>query len=242
MTETKDLASEARAALDGVTPGRWVWRGNTDHRGDVELRAVGGPHGHLDVMRRCQEDDPAETAAAEWDADRELGDYIDRDRWIEMREANPEKYISFGADGAHWHVTHGRDLVVCEVARNQNLPDDTPRDHPKVYRADVVDVRNANARFIAAAPDLVRRMAAALEEAEALLERAVELSARDMLSTIGHAAVAPALQRLTDALGIAPLPDAATLVGWDDLDDEAHAALLDFARARLGLATPSEED
>lgn len=242
MTETKNLASEAQAALDGITPGRWVWRGNTDHRGDVELRAITPGKGCLDVMRRCVEDDPAETAAAEWDADREIGDYIDRDSWIEMRENSPEKYIAFGADGAHWHVTHGRDLVVYEVARNQNLPDDTPRDHPKVYRADVVDVRNANARFIAAAPDLVRRMATALEDADALLERAVELSARDILATIGHAAVAPTVQHLTDALSIAPLPDAATLVGWDDLDDEAHAALLDFARARLGLATPPGED
>lgn len=100
----------------------------------------------------------------------------------------------------------------------------------------------ANARFIATAPDLVRRMAAALEEAAAALERAVELSARDILATIGHAAVAPAVQRLTDALGLDPIPDAATLVGWDDLDDEAHAALLDFARARLGLATAPRED
>ncbi len=42
-----------------------------------------------------------------------------------------------------------RKLAVYEVARHQGLPDDTPRDHPKIYRADVVDVRNKTARFIA---------------------------------------------------------------------------------------------
>ena len=42
-------------------------------------------------------------------------------------------------------------LAVFEVARSQQLPDNTPADHPKIYRHDVVDVRNANGRFLAAA-------------------------------------------------------------------------------------------
>jgi hypothetical protein len=48
------------------------------------------------------------------------------------------------------------DLAVYEVARNQGLPDDTPRSHPKVYRADVVDVRNPNARFLRDSWEYVR--------------------------------------------------------------------------------------
>ncbi|MGO2030615.1 MAG: ead/Ea22-like family protein [Glutamicibacter ardleyensis] len=60
-----------------------------------------------------------------------------------------------------------KDLMVYEVARNQNLPDETPRSHPQVYRADVVDVRHPNARFMAAAnPETVLALITRLEQAE----------------------------------------------------------------------------
>ncbi|MGP9488912.1 ead/Ea22-like family protein [Glutamicibacter sp. BW80] len=72
-----------------------------------------------------------------------------------------------------------KDLMVYEVARNQNLPDDTPRNHPKVYRADVVDVRHPNARFMAAAnPETVLALITRLEQAEENLESALEANKR----------------------------------------------------------------
>lgn len=180
MTETKNLASEARAALDAITPGPWE-------------PATAPAHG--------SDETPAEYVAA---------------------TLRPDSALLY---------------VVC-------APSPDPERWAYVLPAITGDgpTSRANAAFIAAAPDLVRRMAAALDEADAALERAIELSARDMLATIGHAAVAPTVQRLTDALGLDPLPDAAALVGWDELDDEAHAALLNFARARLGLATAPGED
>jgi hypothetical protein len=41
------------------------------------------------------------------------------------------------------------ELEVYEVARAQGLPDETPIDHPAVYRTDICDVRSTNAKFLA---------------------------------------------------------------------------------------------
>lgn len=65
-----------------------------------------------------------------------------------------------------------KNRLVFEVARNQGLPDGTPRSHPKVYRADVVDVMHPNAEFIATFDPptvlaLIDRAAAAEREAVA---------------------------------------------------------------------------
>lgn len=76
-----------------------------------------------------------------------------------------------------------KDLMVYEVARNQNLPDDTPRNHPKVYRADVVDVRHPNARFMAAAnPGAVLALLTRLEQVEAAVARVRAIREGDVCS------------------------------------------------------------
>lgn len=60
-----------------------------------------------------------------------------------------------------------KNRLVFEVARNQGLPDGTPRSHPKVYRADVVDVMHPNAEFIATFdPPTVLALLSRLEQAE----------------------------------------------------------------------------
>lgn len=70
------------------------------------------------------------------------------------------------------------DLAVYEVARNQGLPDDTPRDHPRIYRADVVDVRNPNARFLRDSWAFVDHLLGEVDRLTAELARANE--ARDL--------------------------------------------------------------
>lgn len=65
-----------------------------------------------------------------------------------------------------------KNRLVFEVARNQGLPDGTPRSHPKVYRADVVDVMHPNAKFIATFnPEAVLALLSRLEQAEQAVQR-----------------------------------------------------------------------
>lgn len=86
---------------------------------------------------------------------------MDFERWG-MQSAAP-RFI----DADHFMVS-GKGLAVYQVARNQGLPDGTPRDHPKVYRADVVDINHPDARHMAAFdPPTVLALIARAEAAEA---------------------------------------------------------------------------
>lgn len=70
-----------------------------------------------------------------------------------------------------------KNRLVFEVARNQGLPDGTPRSHPKVYRADVVDVMHPNAEFIATFdPATVLALLSRLEQAEQAVQRVREVA------------------------------------------------------------------
>jgi hypothetical protein len=152
-----DVVERAEAALEGVISGPWWWGGNTDNHGDVCLHARVSGYGWVDILRTCVEQIDDEKIGQEWDsADREfgIGGYIDRDAFIEQARDHPRAPLAF-IETAGMCVQHGRNHAVYEVARNQKLPDDTPREHPKVYRGDVVDIRNAHARFIAASRQLV---------------------------------------------------------------------------------------
>lgn len=158
-----DIVARALAALEGTIPGPWFWHGNTDHNGDVGLCGRIPGLGVVDVLRTCQERRTEESLGKEWDQDADLADYISREDYIADRmDGNPHRYLAFGREDAAF-VEFGRDHAIYEVARNQGLPDDTPRDHPKVYRADVVGVRNANAQFIADARTLVPGLLAEIE-------------------------------------------------------------------------------
>lgn len=55
-----------------------------------------------------------------------------------------------------------RELAVYEVA-----PQATERSDPKVYRADIIDIRHPDARFIAAAREAVPALIARIRELEA---------------------------------------------------------------------------
>jgi len=143
-----DLDLDAiQARVDAAAPGPWWWGGNVDHHGDVGLRGRKSGSGVIDILRNLTEDIDKEEAGREWDTT-DASDFIDRESYIEWRTENPKSYLAFLSEDELF-VEHGRDLAVFEVARNQGLPDDTPRSHPKVYRGDVIGVRNANATFIA---------------------------------------------------------------------------------------------
>lgn len=87
---------------------------------------------------------------------------MDFERWG-MQKAVP-RFL----DDESLMMQTAKSLLVYEVARNQNLPDDTPRSHPQVYRADVVDVRHPNAKFMAAAnPETILALITRTEQAEA---------------------------------------------------------------------------
>lgn len=168
-----DVLARARRLLDGVIPGPWWWGGNTDHHGDVCLHSRMPGYGWVDIMRTCAEPRDDEAVGREWDAARDefgIDAYIDRDEYIEQAANHPRQQLAFiETDGMF--VQHARDHVVYEVARNQKLPDDTPRDHPKVYRADVVDIRNAHARFIAGSRQLVDDLVDEVEQLRAQVAR-----------------------------------------------------------------------
>lgn len=181
-----------------ATPaGPWWWGGNVDHRGDVGLRAHKPGAGVIDIMRTCQEDVSEDSAGSEWDADSELADYLDREDYIQRRMENPKDYLAFLAD-EDLFVEHGRDLAIFEVARNQGLPDDTPRDHPKVYRGDVVGVRSKIADFIAHSREDVPALVAEVKSLTAQLQaaRALADEAEAQLAYIGAGCVSATREEL----------------------------------------------
>lgn len=166
---SQDIVAWARESLEGIIPGRWFWGGNTDV-GDIGLCGRMPGLGVVDVLRTCVETITDEQIGQEW-VRQELSEYIDREDYVEARRNHPNHYLAFGRPDALF-VEYGRDLAIYEVARNQGLPDDTPRDHPQVYRADVVGVRNKHAQFLADSPELVRGLLAEVERLRALLTAA----------------------------------------------------------------------
>ena len=60
-------------------------------------------------------------------------------------------------------ATDARELAVFEVGRARGLPDDTPRSDPRIYRADIVDVRHPDAQLIAHAPEDIAALVAEVE-------------------------------------------------------------------------------
>lgn len=174
MTDLAAIRARAAAAIGGP----WKWRGNTDtgdvrlvgHILVDDTRNPGWqrPYG-LDVFGTIREertvDDPGAKEYAEYLRDVRILDRVTReyrpytadeiaqgvlDDWVNEKfsdEPRTDNYIAFVNATSHFYEA-ARDLAIYEVARAQGLPDDTPRDHPKVYRADLIGIRNANAEFI----------------------------------------------------------------------------------------------
>lgn len=173
MTEQQNLRQLAEKAV----PGPWWWGGNTDHQGDVGLRGIIKDSGVVDVLRTVQETVDEKSALAEWvklDSDEQsyYGTVADYQRY---REEHAKHYLSFLSED-RFFVEEGRLKAIYQVALNQGLPETTPRSHPKVYRADVKGVNNANAKFIAAADPTT--VLALLDERDKYLEALQQLQNR----------------------------------------------------------------
>ena len=182
--ETPDVA-ELRHLAEAATPGPWFWWGNTDNH-SVALCGRQPGLGVCEVISTLsversttgREADQLRSDLAEYtnltlsgieDAVEEWAtDEYDQPRTDQRLSVTDENYIRRTAE----------ELAVYEVARAQGLPDDTPRDHERVYRADVCDLRATNARYLAAAnPAAVLGL---LDDADALrAELAHMTEARD---------------------------------------------------------------
>ena len=170
--ETPDVA-ELRRLAEAATPGPWFWWGNTDNH-SVALCGRQPGLGVCEVISTLS----VERSTTGREADqlrRDLAEYTDLslsdiedavEEWAtdEYDQPRTDQRLSI-TDENHIRRT-AEELAVYEVARAQGLPDDTPRDHERVYRADVCDLRAANARYLAAANPAV--VLALLDERDAL--------------------------------------------------------------------------
>ena len=179
---TPDELDAIRALDAEATRGPWAWRGNTDSPGSLRLAAPGidvlstipverDPNDvHPDLLDACGGD---EHAARKWQRHWAWDDAADCIRTDErLALVNPATFMYEPADT----------LAVYEVARAQGLPDDTPGDHPKVYRRDVVALRHPNARMLAegrqAVTDLLAEVDRLRAERDDARRQAAELDAR----------------------------------------------------------------
>lgn len=152
--------ADMSAVTAAITDGDWYWGGNTD-MGDVGLYSHIPGKGRVVVLGLLPHHfTRAEAVAKVGGSDLDPSDRADLIRRI---CDTPENRLAFGNADARF-IVEARDTVIYEVARNQGLPDDTPRSHPEVYRADVVGSRHPNAAFMAAAPKHLRAASAALTE------------------------------------------------------------------------------
>lgn len=155
-----------RALADAATPGPWVWAGNVDTgepRLDSHAPGMGASVlaiGTADRSKTGRAADELRSYARECGLDPEE----EVDLWATDHYGEPVKEPRLWFYTDHMAVD-ARDRVVFEVA-----PDATHRGDPKVYRADIKDIRHPDAQFIAAArtavPALLDTLAAVEELAK----------------------------------------------------------------------------
>jgi hypothetical protein len=176
LAEPKVVDLDAiEARLKGTSPGPWMWRGSVDHGGDIYLAAK-GEHGLQEVLGTVGVDRVVR--------DRDIEDCMDGTGW--SRETAKEWLERVWAydpvkDGPREDqricffepnpgiLKTGAELAVFQVARARGIPDDTPRTDPRIYRGDIVDVRNPDARFIAAARQDVEDLVAEVKRLRKLV-------------------------------------------------------------------------
>ena len=210
---------ELRRLAEAATPGPWFWWGNTDNH-SVALCGRQPGLGVCEVISTVG----VERSTTGREADslrRDLAEYTDLSlsgiedavqEWAfdEYDQPRIDQRLSV-TDENHIRRT-AEELAVYEVARAQGLPDDTPRDHERIYRADVCDLRTTNARYIvAASPPAVLDLLDQLDAAEARLAavrdivRDVAIDAGDDRGTYGetyHAGMVTVAARIRQALAI----------------------------------------
>ncbi len=171
---TPEKLAELRRLLDAATPGPWFWWGNTDTH-SVALCGRQPGLGVCEVISSLNE----ERSIASRDADQQREGMRDAgyteaqiakaiEEWAEDEWGYPRTDARLSVTDEHYIRRTAEELAVYQVARAQGLPDDTPRDHPKVYRADVCDLRAPNARLIPAAVNALPALLGAAAERDAL--------------------------------------------------------------------------
>lgn len=142
-----DLEAKATAASGGP----WHWAGNTD-TGEPYLATWTPGFGRCQVLaigydERSATGREAESMRSSLDECGYDAEDIDRlvTEWAVDSFGSPrrEPRLEFATD---LMMVNARDLAIYEVA-----PEATSRDHPDVYRADVVGIRHPDAEYIAAA-------------------------------------------------------------------------------------------
>lgn len=187
-----------QALADAATPGPWMWRGNVDHE---DPRLVGRNRIGKDGKRRFPGyvevlwSYPRERQATDAEADgyreylrdtqfedgkggfrplteQEIEQHV-RDDWLTDQWDEPvtERRMCF----THPEISvalDARELAVFEVA-----PQATERSDPKVYRADIIDIRHPDAQFIAAAREAVPALIAEVQRLRELVGEEQSVSA-----------------------------------------------------------------
>ncbi|KNX38076.1 hypothetical protein [Luteipulveratus halotolerans] len=178
-TETHTAATELdldaiRARHAATTEGPWFWWGNTDNHSAALCGRQPGV-GVCEVVSTVTVD--RSTTGREADVNREsLREYTtmtedqieDEIRaWAAESWDQPRSDARLALTDENHIRRNVEDVAVYQVARAQGLPDDTPRDDERVYRADICDVRNPNGKFLAASWADVRDLIAEVERLRA---------------------------------------------------------------------------
>lgn len=152
-----------------TTPGPWFWWGNTDS-GNEALCGRQPGLGVCEVLSTIDVDrtptdkgakDYREFLAGEQVFDAALDGYRAltpderdqrvRDDYLTDAWGGPRRDTKLALTDGENIRRALPEVAVYRVARAQMLPDDTPREHPSIYRADIVDVRNPNGKALASA-------------------------------------------------------------------------------------------
>lgn len=182
---TEEHLAEIRRRWALTTQGPWFWWGNTDN-GDEALCGRQPGLGVCEVLSTITVKRTAQDPSAE--SYREyLHDVTDltedeveervRDEWLTDQWGEPTEDQKIALTDEN-HIRRALpEVAVYQVARAQGMPDDTPRTDPRIYRADICDVRNPNGRALAASwadvhalLDEVDRLRSALDAGVAQVE------------------------------------------------------------------------
>jgi hypothetical protein len=152
MAEEKKSRDEVVAEIIGhvaqITPGPWHWSGNVDF--DDPSLSAWNENGRTSVARLV----PVERTPSDWRIadlsempEDQRQDYIDEFLFDDAGVPRTDMRLAFAVDGT---MRPARDMAIFEVC-----PAAVERADTRVYRADIVGLRNPDAAFIAAAPGYV---------------------------------------------------------------------------------------
>lgn len=209
LLDLDGLETTARAAA-AMAPGPWFWRGNTDYE-EPTLSCIVPRLGRVEVLGHCPVDRVRDSfdareymrsfrdcfAVTDEQAEEELERWLWADKDYEV--ANTDSRLTVTDERNVKRPV--RDLVVYEVARHRNLPDDTPRTHDGIHRGNIVDVRSPIAQHLAnASAETVLSLIERIRGLEAQLAHATQVARQEMArADVNGEGSATAHRKLEDA-------------------------------------------